>query len=120
VADNPQEKPADGTQLPASDPANGHSQSLNKKVLRADINTNADDIEGIEVRLDGELRNKALIYSMVLSAMLFGAHIWFAYMDRPLLLSPFMEQIIWTIMVAPWIGIGGAKLVTLLADKFKK
>lgn len=69
--------------------------------------------EIIEAESNARLRDKALNVSGYLMALMMTAHIAFCYVGKTL---PFPE-ILWAIILAPWFGAGGAKLVDLIKER---
>ena len=69
------------------------------------------DIEIINVRAEIALRNRALTLSIGVTLMVLAAHIWFAYNGKAFAIP----EIVYAIVLAPWLGAGTGKLVEVLS-----
>lgn len=70
----------------------------------------SEDTAEIEAHTDAQIRNRALTLSGVTTLTVLVAHIWFTYLGKSLPIP----DIIWAVVLGPWLGAGGSKLVGLL------
>jgi hypothetical protein len=61
----------------------------------------------INARADASLRENALKLSSAVTILITVAQIYFSYIGKTLIIPDF----IWVIILSPWVGIGGAKLI---------
>lgn len=72
----------------------------------------------IVVRGDVQLRDKSLTLSSIVICLLLMAHIFFSYIGRELVLPPLVSEMIWVVILAPWCGAGGGKLIETINTRF--
>jgi hypothetical protein len=68
------------------------------------------DLEIINAKAEIALRNRALTLSIGVTLMVLAAHIWFAYNSK----SFVIPEIVYAIVLAPWLGAGTGKLLEVL------
>lgn len=88
------------------------------KQLRVDVDTNTDAINIINARSEAGLRNRALTFSMVTCTWYMPLQIWCSYIGKPLTVPEIVNQVLWAIIVGPWLGFGMGKIVMMLVEKF--
>ena len=92
----------------------------NKRMDNAPLDKPEDlSCQGVDVvnaKAEISLRNRALTLSANAIYILIGAHIVFAYLGKTL---PFPE-IIWAVVLAPWLGAAGGKVSGILDDLLSK
>lgn len=71
----------------------------------------------ISVESDIKLKQRSLTLSSAVILSLIWAHIVFKFYDKAdLTFPPFVTEMIWLVILMPWCGAGGAKLL----EKFNK
>lgn len=74
-----------------------------------------DSVEEINAKADAKLRNRSLTLSSVVTVMVLGSHVYFSWFGKTLIIP----DIVWAIILGPWLGAAGGKLTDLL-DTIKK
>ena len=77
----------------------------------------AETVESINAHVQARLRIGALWLSAVSVIILLFAHIIYAFVYHGEVLPMPMAQVVWAIVVSPWIGEGAAKIVTIAKGK---
>ena len=74
-----------------------------------------DSIALATLEAETTLRNRALTLSTIIAVMMYSSHIIFAYIGKPIT----VPEIAWAIVLAPWFGATGGKVLGLLDRKNK-
>lgn len=96
-------------------------QSLTQRLdlVTTDTAINTAAIAVINANSQAQLSHFALGFSGGIIVLLILLHSYFSYIERPLIFPPFVEEIVWCFVVAPWMGAGMSKLVTMFAGKIE-
>ena len=71
--------------------------------------------ELIEANSQAALRNRALTLSNTVTIGIIAAEIYFSYTGKSLVMPDVVWQIIWAVILAPWLGAGSSKLLDLFS-----
>lgn len=74
-----------------------------------------DSVEEINAKADAKLRHRSLTLSSVVTVMVLGSHVYFSWFGKTLEIP----EIVWAIILGPWLGAAGGKLIDVL-DAIKK
>lgn len=75
-----------------------------------------DEVELIKANSEAQLRSHALILSSVCTILIVIAQIYFSYINKVLVIP----DILWVIVLSPWVGIGSAKAIETLTTILRK
>lgn len=88
--------------------------------MRKDIDDNTLEIEKIKAQSEAQKSEKALTFSFWVFLIYLGLHVFFFYINRPLVLPDLLNQLTITMIVAPWIGHGIGRFVNAITAKIEE
>lgn len=65
------------------------------------------------------MRNRALTFSMQVSGIVILSYLAASFFNRPLILADVVWNLIYTAIAAPWVGIAGGDVVSLIARRIE-
>lgn len=87
-------------------------------VVKAAVESNTADIEKLKTQNELGMKRMAQWFSVYVFTVRLSVEVWFSYLGKPLVLTPFLDQISMIFIIAPWCGSGLGRLVNILSNKF--
>lgn len=89
--------------------------NLTPASLLAEV-SKCDEVELIKANSEAQLRSHALVLSSVCTILIVIAQIYFSYINKTLVIP----DILWVIVLSPWVGIGSAKAIETITTILRK